>query len=409
MAVFKYKAKTKDGKIKEGVTVATSKKEAGAHLRSEGLSPLFVKEISTPRKFSLFPSQKVTLIEKADICRYLATMIKSGLPLMEAIDVLCSEPSSPAMERILNDARSSVQKGQPFSSVFSKYPDVFDEIFLTMVRAGEESGTLEKSFKYLGKQLYAEYELKQKIKSTLAYPAVVILATLALGMAMLVFVVPRISPVLLRLSQDFPLPPHTIFILKVGLFLSRHLLIFLGGLFGILVLLIAFSQSRSGKRMLGMVFSRLPVISKLTLALALARFCRTLSVLLKSGVSIITALQVSSGALNLPKYQKAKKLFATEVKKGTSLAEIFKKSNLFPPMMARMVSTGEKTGTLDELLLDLATFYEEEISNSLKALTSIIEPILMLGIGVGVGIIVVSVIAPIYSFVGSLSQSIGAP
>lgn len=406
MAVFKYKAKTKGGEIKEGVVVAASKSEAGGQLKGDGLSPLFVKEIGAPSKFALF-SRKISLIEKADLCRYLATMIKSGLPLTEAVDVLCSEASSPAMEKILNDARSNIQKGQPFSTVFSKYPDAFDEVFLTMIRAGEESGTLEKSFKYLGQQLYAEYELKQRIKSTLAYPIVVILATLALGIAMLVFVVPRIAPVLLRLSQDFPLPPHTIIILKVGLFLSNNLLLLLVGIFVILFLMLTLTQSRAGRKISTRVIYRLPVVSKLTLALALARFNRTLSILLRSGVPIITALQVSSGTLVLPKYQKSKELFSTEVKKGTSLAEIFKKSNLFPPIMTRMIATGEKTGTLDKLLLDLAGFYEEEVSNSLKALTSVIEPILMLGIGVGVGIIVVSIIAPIYSFVGSLSQSIG--
>lgn len=407
MAVFQYKAKTKGGKIEEGVTVAASKSEAGAQLRSDGFSPLFVKEVSRPKKLALFPSQKISLIEKADFCRYLATMIKSGLPLMEAIDVLSSEAANPAMEKILNEVQAGIQKGQTFSTVFSKYPDVFDEVFLTLVKAGEESGTLEKSFEYLGKQLAADHELKQRVKSSLAYPIVVILATFALGLAMLVFVVPRIAPVLLRLSQNFKLPPHTILILKVGLFLSNHLLIFLAGIFGFLVLLIVLAQSRTGRRTTGTFFSRLPFLNKLYLALTLSRFNRTLSTLLRSGVPIVTALQVSSGTLTLAKHRRMKELFTTEVKKGTSLAEIFKKSNLFPPIMTRMIATGERTGALDKLLLDLAVFYEEEVSNSLKAITSIIEPILMLAIGIGVGIIVVSVIAPIYSFVGSLSQSIG--
>lgn len=407
MAVFKYKAKTKEGKVKKGVMIAASKSEAGNQLRKDGLSPLFVKEVSSSKKFSLLAPRKISLIEKADICRYLATMIKAGLPLPEALEVLSSEDLSAESQKVLSSAQSSVQKGKFLSTAFSQHPDIFDEVFLTLVKVGEESGTLEKSFAYLGKQLRADYELRQKVKSTLAYPAVVVLATLALGVTMLVFVVPRIAPVLLRLSHDFKLPSHTIIILKLGLFLSEHLLIFLGGLFGLLVLLAVLAQGKIGKKLMAALFSRLPVINKLYLALALARFNRTLSTLLGSGVPIITALQVASGTLNLPKYQRAKELFTTEVSKGISLGEILKESRLFPPIMTRMVTTGEKTGSLDELLLELATFYEEEVGNYLKTITSVIEPILMLGIGLGVGLVVVSVIAPIYSFVGSLSRSIG--
>lgn len=407
MAVFQYKAKVKGGRIKKGTIVAASKSEAGRELRDEGFSPLFVKEITPAGRLSVFSSQQVPLIEKANLCRYLAAMIKSGLPLAEAIDVLCAEAGNRTMQRILDDIRASVQKGQLLSTAFSKYPHVFDEVFLTLVEAGEESGTLEKSFGYLGKQLYADYELRQRIKSTLAYPVVVTLATFGLGTAMLIFVVPRIAPVLLRLSETFPLPLHTLIILKVSFFLSRNVLVFLGSMAGGLVLLGFLFSSRVGRKKVGNFFSRLPVLRELYNNLSLARFSRTLSTLLRSGVPIIDALRVSASTLSLSRYQGLEELFSEEISKGKPLSEILKSSKLFPPMMTSMVTTGEKTGSLDKLLLELAVFYEEEISNSLKSLTSIIEPILMLAIGLGVGIIVVSIIAPIYSFVGSLSQSIG--
>jgi len=408
MAVFKFKAKDKRGKIKKGTIIAVSKIEAGHQLKGQGLSPLFVKKIkSVEKKFTFFSSHRLPLIEKANFCRYLATMIKSGLPLSEAIDVLYQEASHPLLKKILADIRDSIQKGQFLSTAFSQYPEVFDEIFLTLVKAGEETGSLDKSFKYLGKQLYADYELGQKIKSTLAYPIVVTLATFLLGISMLIFVVPKISPVLLRLSADFPLPTHTIIILKIGVFLSDNLLFVLAGLAGAIFFLISFLASRKGRKLLTNFLSRLPLIGNFYENLALARFNRTLSTLVRSGVPIIGSLQVASGALNLPQYQKIKSLFSEQISKGKPLSEILKKSKLFPAIMTTMVTTGEKTASLDKLLADLAVFYEEKVANSLKTMTNLVEPVLMLVIGLAVGLAVVSLIAPIYSFVGSLSQNIG--
>jgi type IV pilus assembly protein PilC len=408
MAVFKYKAENKDGEVKEGVLVAASKKEAGEQLKNQQLSPLFVQKVDEQKKtgFSLFGQKKVSLIEKANLCRYLATMINSALPLTEAVEAIAEETTQPAMQKVLSDVRSSLEAGQPLSNAFSKYPETFDEVFLTLLRAGEESGTLGKSFDYLGKQLYADYELRQRIKSTLAYPTVIVLTTLALGLAMLIFVIPKIAPILLNLHREFPLPAYTLFILRSGLFLSKNILFFLGGLVILAVPLVFVFQKPQSKKAFGNFLSRLPFFGELLSKLVLGRFNRTLATLLKSGVSIIDSLRVSASTLTLPQFKSIGEIFIKETEKGTSLSETLKKTNLFPSIMIRMVSTGEKTGALDKLLTDLAEFYEEEVSNFLKALTSVIEPIMMLLIGIGVGAMVVSVIAPIYSFVGSLSKSL---
>lgn len=408
MPVYSYKAKTKEGRVKQGTVIAASKKEAGANLRSEGFSPLFVKKTTVSKKGFLFNGgQRLPLIEKANLCRYLGTMVKSGLPLTEAIEVLRAEAVHPQLKLILDETRGRLQKGQLLSNAFALFPETFDEVFLTLLKAGEESGTLDKTFAYLGSQLYADYQLRQKIKSTLAYPIVISLATLGLGIAMLVFVVPKISPVLLRLSATFELPTHTVLILKIGVFLSDNLLFFLAALAGLAVLLVSFLIRPSGRKLLNRFLTYLPLIKDFYEHLALARFSRTLSTLLKSGVPITNSLEVACGTLNLPKYEKLKGFFAQEISKGRSLAETLKKSELFPPIMTSLVATGEKTAALDKLLLDLALFYEEKVSNSLKTMTDIIEPVLMLAIGLAVGAAVISLIAPIYSFVGSLSQSIG--
>jgi type IV pilus assembly protein PilC len=408
MAVFKYKAETRKGEIKEGVLIAASKEEAGAQLKGQRLKPLFVKKTDNKgdKGSFLFGNKKVSLIEKANLCRYLATMVNSGLPLTEAVEVISAETKKPIMQKILEDMRASLEGGQPLSNAFAKHPQVFDEVFLTLIKAGEESGTLGKSFNYLGKQLYSDYELSQKVKSTLAYPSVIVSTSLGLGIAMLVFVVPKISPILLNLHREFPLPFYTLFILKTGLLISKNILLLLGAFSLLTISLFFFLQKPAGKKAFGNLLSRLPFFGELLIKLVLGRFNRTLATLLKSGVPIVSALRVAGSTLTLPQFKNAGALFVEDVEKGTSLAETLKKTNLFPPVMTRMVSTGEKTGSLDKLLLDLARFYEEEVSTSLKTLTSVIEPIMMLVIGIGVAIMVISVLAPIYSFVGSLSKSL---
>jgi len=408
MPVFEYKAKTKKEEIKEGILVAVSKKEAGKQLRDQQLSPLSVKKTNQKGKgTALFGKKSVDLVEKANLCRYLARMINSGLSLSESVEVIAGETTTPAMSQVLEDVQTVLQSGQPLSYAFSKHPEAFDEVFLTLVKAGEESGTLGKTFEYLGNQLHSDYELGQRIKGTLAYPIVVVLSSGGLGLAMLLFVVPKISPVLLNLSREFPLPSYTLIILKVSLFFSKNVFLFLGSLAGLGIAGFLFLAKPKGKRALNIFLSRMPFFGDLLQKLMFSRFNRTLSTLFKSGVPITTALSVAAETLTLPKFKKAGINFVEEIEKGVSLSAVLKKTKIFPSIMVRMVATGEKTGSLDKFLFDLAQFYEEEVSNSLKTLTSIIEPVMMLGIGIGVAVMVVSVIAPIYSFVGSLSAGLG--
>ena len=410
MAVFNYKAKDKSGKIKEGVLVATSREEVGEKLRDQQLSPLTVKAAKEKGKGAKqeisFFAKKVGTIDKANLCRYMSTMISSGLSLTEAVETIAEGNPNPRMRQILGEIQAGLQDGQPLSNAFAKFPDTFDEVFLTLLKAGEESGTLGKSFEYLGKQLYSDYELSRKVKSTLAYPAVIIVATGGLGAAMLVFVVPKIAPILLRMNNDFPLPSYTVAILNIGVFFSENISIFAGSIVGLIGLGAFLISKPKVKKFLGDVFSRIPFFGMMFTQLVLGRFNRTLSTLLKSGVPITDSLEVAVNTLTLPQFKTIRKTFIEDVQKGVNLATILRSTKVFPSMMCRMIATGEKTGALDKMLLDLANFYEEEVSNSLKTLTSVIEPIIMLLIGLGVGGMVVSVIAPIYSFVGSLSGSL---
>lgn len=401
MSLFRYKATEKNGQIKEGVVTAKTKSEAVILLRSAGLSPLVIKKTD----HAPFPFWKrkirISLLEKADFCRYLGTMIAAGLPIGEAIDVILEETTHPGMKKVLAELKYGLQSGESLSSILSKYPQVFDEVFLALVKTGEESGTLEKSLDYLARQLYADYELRQKVKGALYYPMVVVTAMIAVGLLMLTFVIPRVARVFLKMKIPLPLP--TRIFLQLSLFLGANWLFFLAGIFFLVILLFLLFQRPTGKKIFHWLYSHLPVISRLINQLDLARFNRTLSTLLRSGVPIIESLRVASASLTQKKYLAFAKTFEKEISRGVSLSTILRKSDsVFPSMMVRLIAAGEKTGKLEELLLDLALFYEAEVTLGLKNMIDLLEPTLMIVIGVAIGAMVLSIIGPIYSLIGSL-------
>jgi type IV pilus assembly protein PilC len=397
--LFTYKAKDSKGKIIEDVMQASDRKEVIAALSADQLSPLSIKKF-TEKGSGLF-AKSVSIADKAAFCRFMATMLRAGLPLPEAIDILRQEAQNPTMRQILFDVSFHIRKGGTLSTVMSRYKNEFDAVFLTMIKAGEESGSLEKSFDYLAKQLLASYELSQKVKSSMMYPSVIIFAMIGSAIIMVAFVLPQMAQVFLTLNVE--LPPVTKFVLNTGKTIGDNLAITLGLAFmGILSSIAAFII-RPSRQFIVSGLVKLPVVSKVMDQLDTARFARTLSTLLRSGVPIMVALDVSSDVLSQPRLKQQAKEFSVGVAKGQSLAEILshqKKS--FPVTMIQTIRAGEKTGSLEIVLDELASFYELEVDYSLKRATALIEPILMLLIGLAVGAMVILMITPIYSIVGGL-------
>ncbi|MCX7928604.1 MAG: type II secretion system F family protein [Patescibacteria group bacterium] len=396
--LFTYKAKDKSGRIVEDVIQATDKKEVLAFLIAERLSPLSVKTLI--QKKELF-AKGISISEKAAFCRFMATMLRAGLPLPEAIDILRQEAQSKTMKQVLFDVSFNIRKGSTLFSVMSKYKTEFDAVFLTMIKAGEESGTLEQSFDYLAKQLLASYELSQKVKSSMMYPSVIILAMIASAIIMVAFVLPQMSKVFLTLNVE--LPAVTKFVLNTGKTIGENLTVTLSLFFFAMFVVIMLFVIRKTRAFLVSYIVKLPVISKVMDQLDTARFARTLSTLLRSGVPIMVALDVSSDVLKQPHLKKQAKEFSIGVAKGKSLAEILvAQKRSFPETMIQTIRAGEKTGSLEVVLDELASFYELEVDYSLKRATALIEPILMLLIGLAVGAMVILMITPIYSIVGGL-------
>jgi type IV pilus assembly protein PilC len=324
----------------------------------------------------------------------------------EAVEIIRQESKNAKMQKVLADLSYQAKKGKSISSVLETYPKDFDRVFLTMVKVGEESGTLEKTFEYLSKQLSASHELGQKIKGSLMYPAVIVVAMVGNGLLMAVFVLPKLAEAFLKL--DVPLPAYTRILLGAGEFFGKNPLLVIGAAIAAGIFGIAFIVIRTTRALLIKMLSRAPVIKNVVRNIDVARFSRTLSTLLKSGVPIIESLDVSSESVTNPRMKKETKSFSEQVAKGRSLSEIMATNKTsVPSIMIQTIRAGEKSGSLEQILEEVADFYEKEVEFSLKNLTSLIEPVLMLVIGVVVGVMVIMMIAPIYSIIGGLQQTIG--
>lgn len=403
MPLFAYKALDTKEKIVEDTVQATNKKDAATILTANNLKVLKLQNLESG--MGSFFAGGISISEKANFCRFMAIMLRAGLPLPEALEIIRRESSNKKMQKILADISFQTRKGRNISSVLAQYKNDFDPVFLTMVTAGEHSGTLEKSFEYLAKQLLASYEFTQKVKGSLMYPAVIIAAMIGEAVLMLVFVLPKLSTVFLSLNIELPLA--TKLILNFGKFVGENMVLSIGMFLGFIALAIFSFLYRPTRKIILNLITRVPVVKKMVVEIDVARFARTLSILLKSGVPIIETLDVASDAVTQPKWKEVAKDFSAKVARGKALSEVLmEKEEMFPAVLAQAVRTGEESGSLDVVLEDLADFYEKEVDYSLKRITSLLEPVLMLIIGIAVGVMVVLIITPIYSIVGGLDTAL---
>ena len=399
MASFTYKAVDQDKQVVSGSLSAKSREEVAHLLSKRGLLPLVIRavvDLVTIRG-------SIPQIDKITFCRYLSVMLASGLSLSEGIDVLQDESRHPLMRRILGDMAYSLEQGQQLSSVFERYPDVFEPYFLTLTRAGEISGRLADVFKYLETELRAEYSLNSKVKGALLYPTIVFTAMIGIGILMFFFILPQIGRVFL--SMKLPLPAITRLLFTASIAMSKQVIPILVLAAILLVFSIFAFRKKAVRHVLFFFIAPIPLIRDLIIKVNLARFNRIFSTLLSSAVPITEALEVSLKSLTWHRYQKLETVLPDEIRKGKSLATAVKEYKVFPPLMVQMIAAGEKTAALDETLRDLASFYESEVEEEVKNLAQVIEPILMLLVGIAVGAMILSIIAPIYSVVGSFQQA----
>lgn len=403
MPTFVYTAANNQGEIINGELETPDQKTVADYLNRHELTVISInakKNTLEDRDFSLFSS--VSAQDRIMLIRHLAAIIKAGLTLKEGIEILLHDARKRSLKKILTEAKFDLEKGQPLSASFKKYPNIFSPVFIAFLEAGEASGTLEQSLDYLGTSLSKEYKLMQKIWSAMVYPIVLIFASIAIVAILMIFVVPKLIKVFNQSKNELPWITKLIIGISNFLIANIYLILFFLIALGIAIYLIR--SKPFFQRALSEAILSIPLVSGLYKKMILARFARVLGTLLASGVTILQALDISSAAVGQNRYNDSIRRLKEEVIHGVSLGNAFKhQGESFPYIMSGMVSVGEKTGKTDEILMDLAEFYEEDVENNLKGIVSLIEPLLLLVMGVIVAAIAFAIIMPIYQLVGSVS------
>jgi len=406
--LYLYTAKTKSGDNRIGQLEAASDYELADLLRKQGLVLVSAKLAEIEEETSRFNFKKlagqfghISLIEKMMFSRNLAIMIKAGLSLNQALDVLAIQTKSPKFKKIINQIATDIQQGKSFSESLAKHPGVFNDLYVNMVKIGETSGNLNEILQNLAEQMKKDHELISRVRGAMIYPAVIITAMLGIGIIMMVVVVPKLTEVFVEMKIELPLSTRVI--IGVSNFL-RYNLIFSFLFLSVLILFARLSAKvKSVKRFLHNIYLRLPIFGSLSRKINSARFARNFSSLVESGVAIVKSLEITAGTLSNLYFKESLIASAQQVKKGKELSSALSSyTNLYAPMIIQMVSVGEKTGDLAGILNNLADFYEEEIDNITKNLSSIIEPIIMLIVGAAVGFFAISMIQPMYSMMGGV-------
>ncbi|MBZ9572043.1 type II secretion system F family protein [Patescibacteria group bacterium] len=406
MPKYFYTAKSFGGEMKSEVLEAEDLHQLARTLRQEGYilisATLEGREVKE-RKFeiSLPFFGGVSLIEKMMFTRNLRVMIAAGVSLPRALGTLAIQSKSKKFREALLDIAEEITKGKNFSDSLAKYPDIFSELFSSMVKIGEEAGTLEDVLKTLTGQMEREYELSSKVKGAMIYPAVIICAMIGIGILMLVMVVPRLAETFEELNVE--LPPTTQLVISLGNFLAEKWPLAILIVFATLFLFRLILKTKEGKRIIDTLILKIPIVSPIIRKTNSAYTVRTLSSLITSGVPIVRSLEITSGALGNVHFREAMAASAIKVRKGSKLSKALRPyQNIYPPLVIQMIEVGEETGQTSDILAKLADFFEEEVTNATKNLTAVIEPVLMLLIGAVVGLFAVSMIQPIYSMLGAI-------
>lgn len=402
---FSYKAKSNTGEIIEGTMEAIDRLALSRDLRSKGNTPISIIE-KGKMSFDFMEVLNsyfagVNTGELVIVTKNLSGMIKAGLSLFRALTVLEKQTKNEALKKILVSLSNEVSSGGTLSEGLEKHPKVFSKLFVSMTRAGEESGNLAGALTEIGMNLAKANALTKKIKGALIYPGVIMSAMVLIGVLMFAFVVPTLAKTFKELGVE--LPTSTKFIIALGNFFSDHLILSLlmiigagGGMFFLL-------KAKFMAKYVDFIVIRLPIIGNIAKELNTARTARTISSLLLSGVSITRAIEITEDVVQNVYYKAVLIKARDAVEKGAPFSQVFTQNlNLYPVMMSEMIQVGEETGNLSDMLLQIALFYEEQIEQKTKDLSTIIEPILMIIIGAAVGFFAISMITPLYSILDTI-------
>lgn len=396
---FTYSAIGKDGATLKGTVEAASKESLAQSLSNQGARPLSIKPHKKSANLTLF-EQKVKLRDLAGFTRQLSTMVSAGVPLTRAFTTLHDQTNNQQFKTVIGAVAKDVESGTALGDAFQKHPKVFSDIYVNMVRAGEAGGILDDILKRLALQLEGDASMRKKVKSAMTYPMVILFITIAAFFGIMMFVIPKLGEILVELGGELPI--YTRILLKISEFIQANAILMLISTAAVAFGFLRFIKTPKGKYAWHSFLLRMPVVKTIVTKVAIARFARTFSSLMAAGVGVLDALQVTGGAMGNKVIEAELASAAKEVKNGKMLSEPLSASKHFPPIVSQMIAIGEETGQIDVILVKVADFYEEEVETTIDALSSIIEPIMIVILGGMVGTIAISVMGPI----ASLSQNI---
>jgi len=402
MPQYTYIAKSLSGETKKGKMPAKDLKDLSHILRSQGYI-LISADIKKERRlrFSLPLLSTVPLAQKLMFTRNLEVMIGAGVPLPKAISTLSKQTKNKYFKKVLHQIEDDIIKGENFSAAIKKHPQIFSELYYSMIRVGEKTGTLGDSLKVLAFHLERSHRVRSKVKGALMYPIIVISAMILIGVIMLIKVVPQLSAAFETLEIE--LPKITQFVINTGNTLAQYWYLVFLIIVALPISFIIAMRNRPTRRIIDRVFLKLPLISGLIRKINTAYVARTLSSLIQGGVSIVEALDITSKTVSNDLFKKSLQKAKEEVKKGKKFSEVLEQfPEIYPPVFIQMIQVGEETGQTSEILAKLADFLEEEVTNTTQNLSSIIEPILLLLIGGVIAVFAISMIKPIYSMMGAM-------
>ena len=403
MPQFSYTSVSKDGHQVSGVMAAPSRDDAISELRKNGGRPLLLQETKAKRQRMSFKN-RVKLKDLVVFSRELSTMISAGVPLPRSLETLAEQAENKYFKEVISNINHDVESGIALGDAMAKHPKVFSEVYVNMVRAGEAGGILDDIMKRLATQVEKDATIRHKVKGAMAYPLVILSITVIAFFVIMLVIMPKISKIITEIGgPDAQLPIYTRVMIGVSGFLQHNIVFILIGSAVAVFFLRRYINTEKGKYRFHGFLLRTPIIGKVLSKIVIARFARTFSSLMGAGVSVLDSLEITGKAVGNRVVQKELEEVAKNVRNGQSLGKQLLAAQYFPPIVGQMMGVGEETGKIDEILVKVADFYEEEVDTVIDGLASIIEPLMIVILGSLVGMIAASVMGPI----AGLSKQIG--
>ncbi len=398
MPVFEYKGKTLAGAAVQGQLKAKSKQDVERVLRQ---NRIMVKSIS--KKAPEIQIKIGTGVKRVDVSRFtrqFATMIGAGLPMVQCLEILTAQMENKELVKVVAQVKEAVQGGSTLSEAMARHPKIFDQLYTNMVEAGEIGGALDAILVRLAVYREKADKLVRKVKGAMIYPSVIVVVAAAVTIGMLTFIVPVFANMFSGLKAELPTPTQVV--LQISNFLKANFLYLFFGTLGLVGAFLWWKRTPTGALTADKMLLAMPVLGNLARKSAIARFTRTLGTLLASGVSILEALEITAKTAGNLVIANAINKSVMAIAEGDTITGPLKESGVFPPMVTQMISVGEKTGGLDEMLNKIADFYDEEVDDAVAALTSVIEPIIIVFMGVIIGGILIAMYLPMFDIIGKI-------